>query len=100
MGPWWTFRCYIDAKGVDVIDEWHQAQPDGLQAKFDTRAKYLRQQPRALWIRPYFETLHGEGAGLGEIRFEWKNVQYRPLGVASGEREFTLLSIAHERGGK
>lgn len=100
MEAWWTFRCYVDVADIDVIDEWYQAQPDKLQAKFDTRVRYLQQQPRSAWIRPYFDTLHGECAGLGEIRFEWKNVQHRPLGFASGKMEFTLLFVATEKGGK
>lgn len=37
-------------------------------------------------------------AGLGEIRFEWNKVQYRPIGFASGEMEFTLVFVAQEHG--
>ena len=36
MGVWWSFRCYLDARGADVIEAWYEAQPDELQAKFDT----------------------------------------------------------------
>ena len=100
MAVWWTFRCYLTPTGVDVIDEWYQGQPEQLQAKFDTRLRYLQQQPRSAWKRPYFDTLGDECAGLGEIRFEWRNVQYRPIGFASGALEFTLVMIAIERGGK
>src|SRR5438270_912131 len=100
MAVWWAFRCYCSLAGIDVIDEWYQAQPDKLKAKFDTRMRYLQQQPRSAWVRPYFDTLSGDCAGLGEVRFEWKNVQYRPIGFSSGQLEFTLVMIAIERGRK
>lgn len=100
MAVWWTFRCYLDPDGEDVIEDWYDRQPDQLQAKFDTRIRYLQQQPRSAWTRPHFDTLKGDCAGLGEIRFEWRNVQYRPIGFASGQMEFTLVFVATERGGK
>jgi hypothetical protein len=96
MTAWWRFRCYLKKDGIDVIDEWYRLQPEALQAKFDTRMRYLQQQPRDAWKRPYFDTLGGACAGLGEVRFEWKNVQYRPIGFASGEMEFTLVFVAEE----
>jgi hypothetical protein len=96
---WWRFRCYVVNGEIDAIDEWYDRQPDQLQAKFDTRMRFLQQTPRDKWVRPYFDTLGGECAGLGEVRFEWKNVQYRPIGFASGEMEFTLVFVAEERGG-
>jgi hypothetical protein len=100
MPVWWTFRCYLDAVGVDVIGEWYEGQPDQLQAKFDTRIRYLRQQSRDKWIRPHFDTLGEDCAGLGELRFEWKNTQYRIIGFASGKMEYSWLMPAIERGGK
>ena len=96
---WWRFRCYLMDDGTDVIDAWYEAQPAPLQAKFDTRMRFLQQNPRDKWVRPYFDTLGNECAGLGEVRFEWKNVQYRPIGFSSGEMEFTLVFVAEEHGG-
>jgi hypothetical protein len=61
--------------------------------------RYLQQQPRELWTRPYFDTLGGECQGLGELRLPWMNVQYRPIGFASGEMEYTWLFVAEERNG-
>ncbi|MDE2466839.1 MAG: type II toxin-antitoxin system RelE/ParE family toxin [Alphaproteobacteria bacterium] len=95
-----VFRCYLGTGGKDVIDGWYEAQEERLQAKFDTRMRFLRQQPRASWVRPYFDTLGGACAGLGEMRFEYKNVQYRVIGFASGEMEYTWLFVALEKGGK
>jgi hypothetical protein len=96
----WLFRCYITADGVDVIDRWYQEQPPKTQAKFDVRIRFLRQQPRSSWVRPYFDSLKGECDGLGEIRFECMNVQWRPIGFSSGRMEFTLVMVAKEKGGK
>lgn len=46
------------------------------------------------WVRPYYATLPN---GIGEIRFEYKNVQYRPLGFWGPNRnEFTFLFFALE----
>lgn len=98
--PLWTIRCYLDDKRNDVIDAWRQQQPEELQAKFDERVRYLRAQPRERWVRPYFDTLKGNCKGLGEIRFKYNNVQYRPLGFFSGKLEFTLVFIAQEKGGR
>ena len=91
-------RGLLTERGIDVIDEWYDAQPEQLQAKFDTRVRYLRQRPRSDWVRPYFDSLGKKCAGLCEIRFEWNKVQYRPIGFASGEMEFTLVFVAKERG--
>jgi hypothetical protein len=96
----WVFRCYLNADGNDVIDQWRESQEDRFQAKIDTRFKYLQQQPREGWVRPYFDTLSDDGRGLGELRIPFKNVEYRVIGFASGEMEYTWLLPAKEVGGK
>jgi Phage derived protein Gp49-like (DUF891) len=94
----WDIRCYLDDDGIDVIDSWYRAQPERLQAKFDTKVRYLRAQPRERWVRPYFDQLKGPCKGLCEIRFEFNNVQYRPIGIFSGKMEFTLVLVAAKNG--
>lgn len=98
----WQFRCYLVGQDLDVLDEWRNANAadDALIAKLDTRLRFLRQQPRDRWVRPNFDTLGNDCSGLGEVRFEYKNVQYRPLGFASGKMEFTFVFVAIEKGGK
>lgn len=100
MADGWTFRCYLDANGVDVVDAWSNGQEPSLQAKVDQRLRHLRQQPRDKWSRPHFDTLHGSCAGLGELRLEHKGVQWRLLGFASAEMEYTWLFVAREVGDK
>jgi hypothetical protein len=90
----------LDADGNDAIDAWLRAQSDKLQAKVDQRLRHLAQQPRDKWVRPYFDTLSDDCAGLGEVRLEVGNVQHRLLGFASGQREFTFVFWAVEKGGK
>ncbi len=97
----WSIRCFVEEKGngsIDVIDAWYEAQPEELQAKFDTRIRYLREQPPANWTRPYFSVLERECDGLGEIRFEFRNIQYRPLGFFSAKLEFVLLLVPTKKG--
>ena len=96
----WRFRCYLDADGVDVIDQWIQAQPDDFQGQIETRLRFLRQQPRDAWTRPLFDTLHDDCAGLGELRLKHKNVQWRLIGFASAKMEFTWIFVAQEKGDK
>jgi hypothetical protein len=97
VGVRWSIRCYTDERG-DAIDSWYFQQSEDLQAKFDTRIRYLRDQPNAFWCPPYFKLLDRECKGLGEIRFEYNNVQYRPLGFFSGQMEFTLLLVPTKKG--
>jgi hypothetical protein len=99
MMPSWRFKCYLDEEGHDVINEWLDDQPDALQAKVETRIRFLQQRERHEWVRPYFDTLHGDCNGIGELRLEFKNVQYRILGFASGAMEYTWLMITKEIGG-
>lgn len=60
----------------------------------------LAQIPFDEWNENLHKTLHGECSGLGEVRFESGNVQFRPLGFRSGEFEYTILFCALEKEGK
>ena len=93
QNAFWAFRSYVDEDCQDVIAGWYRQQPAELQAKFDSRLRFLRQQPREGWVRPYFDLLKGKCSPLGEMRFEFRNVQYRPLGYFSGQMEFTWLIV-------
>jgi hypothetical protein len=93
----WSIRCFQDSSG-DIIDDWYRQQPEELQAKFDTQLRYLREQPPANWCPPYFKALQRECKGLGEVRFEFHNVQYRPLGFFAGQLEFILVLVATKKG--
>ena len=98
----WRFRCYVVEDDLDVLDKWRQDHggEDRLLAKLDTQLRFLQQQPRDKWIRPHFDTLSNDCAGLGELRLQHKNVQHRIIGFASGREEYTWLFAAKEIGGK
>lgn len=70
------------------------------RAIFRSKLVFLAQLGRSDWREPLFKPLHGEGSGLGEIRFKGDNVEQRPLGFVSGSREFTLLFWAIEKNGR
>jgi hypothetical protein len=100
MEPPWTIRCYVSAKGVDEIRAWYERQPCGVQAKFLSRLTALVGLDVKDWSLPLFRWLRGDGASLGELRFEVQKVQHRPLGFRAGERVFTLTFCATEKSNK
>jgi hypothetical protein len=94
----WTIRAYQEADGRRPIEEWYEAQPEALQARFDTRIFYLSQQPFRNWVKPHFVPLKGNYTGLGEVAFKFENVAYRPLGFFSDLMEFTLVAVPKKKG--
>jgi hypothetical protein len=108
MAGRWKWKSWRkDAKSKTLVIEWLEAANIYVKTAFKARVKHLDGQPPANWRRPFVSTLEGgkkergNGCkGLVEIRFEVKNVQYRPLGYYSGEHEFTIVFFAEERDGK
>lgn len=98
--PLWNLRCYVSSRGVDEIRAWYDGMKPAVRAKFDSRIKFLVQRTRSDWKRPLFDLLGDDGKGLGEVRFEVGNVQYRPLGFFSPNMTFTLVFCAEERDGE
>ena len=97
MSVLWSFRCYVSPNGTDEIRRWYNGQSKQVQARFLSKLTVLAQLPFEEWREPLYKNLHGECAGLGEIRFKGDNVQQRPLGFRSGETEFTTLFCAIEK---
>jgi hypothetical protein len=96
MARIWTFRCYRSERGVDEIKTWYDGQTPNVRGKFLSRVKTLSQLQPHEWSMPYFRWLHGEGEGIGEIRFEVMKVQHRPLGFQERGMVFTLVICARE----
>jgi len=86
--------------GVELIRDWYRTAHAKVKATFDVRIKYLTQRKPQDWKLPYYYRLHGECAGLSEIRFKANGAQHRPIGFFSGDNEFTILVFATEKGGK
>jgi len=95
----WEFRCYVNSAGSNEIRTWFDLQPKAVQGKFISRLQTLRQLAPELWVPKPFRWLRYECAGLGEIRFEVRNVQHRPLGFRT-DLTFTMVLCAIEKGGK
>jgi hypothetical protein len=103
----WKFKGYITSRGVNVVKEWCDSVSDGEWLAFAFTCDYLSGQPIQNWKRPWTDTLEGgkrggkKGCiGLVELRFDFGNIEYRPLGYFSGEMEFTILFFAEERDGE
>jgi hypothetical protein len=97
----WSFRCYVKPDGTDVIRRWYEDEAGNqTKARFLSKLKILGHLPWLEWNETYHKELHGDCAGLGELRFKADGVQQRPLGFRSGEREFTILLCAKERSNK
>jgi hypothetical protein len=92
----WVFRCYRSERGVDEIKAWYDKQSPKVRGKFFSRLQTLSQRPAHEWNLPYFRWLHGEGEGIGEIRFEVMKAQHRPLGFQGPGLVFTLVICARE----
>ena len=96
----WKFRTYVSPDGTDEIRKWHDAQSAKVRARFLSRMRILATLPFNEWHQDLYKALHGNGVGLGEIRFKADNVQQRPLGFRSGESEFIILLWAIEKSNK
>ena len=94
-------KAYTVGKSEDVVSEWYRRQTGRAGAKrkatLDQRVLYLRQQPRDLWTRPYYDTLRD---GVGEVRFSQNGVKYRAIGFFGPQRnDFTFLLFATKTDG-
>ena len=99
----WKLKGLVDRRTVNqtVVDQWYLSQTEPVQVAFVTRMKFLRGLPGDGWDRPYVGQLRWkECKGLFEIVISVGNIEYRPIGYFSGEKEFTIVAFATERDGK
>jgi hypothetical protein len=95
----WTFKGFIDDKGINIMDDWYKNEMSTkAQARLDKILEHFRDSPLSGWRGKYFEQLKGV-EGIYEIRFIVQNIQYRPLGCfAPTQGDFTFLIGAKEQG--
>lgn len=94
----WVFKCYISEQEKDVMGHWYNDLPVKAQAKFDTILEYLRDTPHNEWGNNICKPVTGY-KGIFEIRFQVRNVLYRPLGFfGKGHHEFIFVNPAREQG--
>lgn len=96
----WTWKSYVLPNDELLVKEWYEEVGAFVWQDFKTLLKYLDGQPPANWVRPYTGKLHEDCKGLVELRFDFGNVEYRPIGYYSGKMEFTIVFFATERDGK
>lgn len=95
---YWTFKTFINGHGRDEFKAWYDARTKKEQAKIDRLISHLK--ITKIWGRPYSGKLHGYDE-LFELIIELNNVQWRPIGFyGPGKNEFTILTVAMEKGSK
>ncbi len=98
MMPRWSFWKYRSPSGRDPVVEWYGGLSRKRRADVRVDLEYLRAQPYEGWVRPWYDTLSRECAGLGELRFTLEKVRWRLVGFRGPERyRFTILAVATER---
>ena len=89
----WRFMSFCAQRGTDAVQEWliggiPIGERNGVWTYFRTTLWHLRVVPRWLWRRPQFDWLKGDKyKDIGEVRFKYKGVAYRPLGCFGPERD-------------
>ena len=96
----WRILDYVNERKENEIRGWIRSLPPQARAKISDRILLLQAWPDKTWPLQYFSALRGY-KGIYEFRIVSSGVQYRPLGCyGPGEREYTLLVGAIEKGGK
>ena len=88
----WKFKVFLNNKTTDVIGEWLSGLPGKDRAKIRVIINYLK--TTQVWPKSYIKR-YVPYHDIYELRIKL----YRPLGFfGPGEKEFTLLIGAKEKG--
>lgn len=89
--PLWTFKCYVNWRNRDVIDEWHGDLSATARANFQRAREHLSAQPKAAWSRPHASPL---GNHIYVIRFKDESrMQHRVCGHFPEDRDFFVMTL-------
>ena len=93
MAQTWTFKCFLNASGRDLIDEWYSEQDGKARAAVDAVLEILASLPKKEWDRPAWAQLSGDSCkDLSEVRIKSDKRQLRLVGYFGPvENEFVLL---------
>jgi hypothetical protein len=97
----WRFMSMSDSKDRDTFRRWldkevDQGQRKGVETAIKTTLRFLRFTKKDSWKEPHFKWFSG---GIGEIRSDFGNIEYRPLGCnGPGPDQFTVLIGAYKKG--
>lgn len=89
-----------DYQGRDTFQRWLEKEIDigqrkGVEAAIRTTLRFLRFARKDLWKEPHFKWFSG---GVGEVRSDYGNVEYRPLGCnGPGPDQFTIMIGAYKK---
>jgi hypothetical protein len=100
MDNYWTFKVFIDERGIDVIGKWRKDLPLGDKARIRIRLAYMK--TIKIWDAHLVKKLQGKKFDpIYEIRISGNKVEYRPLGFyGPGEKDSTLVIGARKKSGK
>ena len=99
----WEFCTLTSESGRERIEDWLKnrvsiGEVKGVRAYMMEILRNLRMVKMELWRRPQFQWFQGAHEGIGEIRFNYKKVEYRMLGCLGPRADqFTLLVGASKR---
>jgi hypothetical protein len=95
----WTFRCYVDHRGMNVVLDWLSKLSPKARQNLKRTLEQLATKPKTAWERPHASPL---GNHIYVIRFNDENrTQWRVYGEHEDERGcFVLTNYGTERGGK
>src|SRR4051812_23098902 len=89
--PSWKFRCYVNARGEDIIDNWLERVSVVGKANLDRTLEHLRVQPKDRWSRPHASPL---GDHVYVIRFKDQNrTQHRLFGYFDDQHSAFVISV-------
>jgi hypothetical protein len=97
----WRFMSMADNQDRDTFVRWLDKEVDigrrkGVETAIRTTLRFLRFARKDLWREPHFKWFSG---GVGEIRSDFGNVEYRPLGCnGPAPDQFTILIGAYKKG--
>ena len=78
--------------GAGLTKKWIK----GVETAIKTTLRFLRFTKKDSWKEPHFKWFSG---GIGEIRSDFGNIEYRPLGCnGPGPDQFTVLIGAYKKG--
>jgi len=96
----WRFMSLADHRDRDTFERWldkeiDRGQRKGVEATIRTTLRFLRFARKDLWRPPHFRWF----GDIGEIRSDYGNVEYRPLGCNGPDPDqFTILIGAYKKG--
>jgi len=100
--PWrgpWSFRCYVDEKGNNIIIEWLKNLSPKARQNLKRTLEHLAAKPRDAWSRPQASPLRDH---IYVIHFKDENrTQWRIYGEHDDEHKcFVLTNYGTERDGQ